>query len=53
MLIVFLESISGYDTKIIYSIDEFAEKYGMMGGLVQEPVMVPKAELLIGRWQSL
>ena len=37
---------------IIYSIDEFAEKYGMMGGLVQEPVMailiVPKAELLIG-----
>ena len=45
------------ETKIIYSIDEFAEKYGMMGGLVQEPVMailiVPKAELLIGRWQSL
>ena len=43
--------------KIIYSIDEFAEKYGMMGGLVQEPVMailiVPKAELLIGQWQSL
>ena len=57
MLIVFLESISGYDTKIIYSIDEFAEKYGMMGGLVQEPVMailiVPKVELLIGQWQSL
>ena len=36
-----------------YSIDEYAEKYGMMGGLVQKPVIaipiVPKAELLIGQ----
>ena len=50
-----LNSVS--NPKIIYSIDEFAEKYGMMGGLVQDPVMailiVPKTELLIGQWQSL
>ena len=43
---------SNQAAKIIYSIDEFAEKYGMIGGLVQKPVMailiVPKTELLIG-----